>query len=1342
MKISTYKLLTFLSCLTLTHCCLYGQQLNWKELKETDGLPSNYIYDIVEDSIGHLWLGTKNGISLFDGFRTKSFPDQTDSVSSYPIFSIYPMPNGKFWLGTQQGLKIFNPLTKQFESSHLQFSGPNEDFIHLSNGQVLASNAKAIYRIKDFDSSHATMDTFDLSYYKNLSNVPVIANEFFEDSQGFVYIAIFGFGTIKGKASDLGNWDKFQRIQPAKNGDFSRCLSVKRYADGSIIFNYIGEGLYFYNALNNQFQPIEGYAQNGPDYERVQTLTIVGKRLITSKIIKGLSWKSLDQPSATPKAIPINNLPNFNLIEHHITKIHISSSVIFLATLGDGLKYAKLDNPGLQTYTLADKLDPLTPIYTLGYHQNHIWAGTSGKGIIRINLDQNQNLDKAEYWSALYGNHINTDSIAEIHFSTKDELWIATAQGLHYFDANTVAKLHTANNDVIPKVYQKTDDLGSLSSNVVNDIFEYEDGSIFLATQSGLNRFNPTSDNFTNHQNSLEPLYSKSSPIFYADYLAPSIFLTSSDKVQDIIDGELVSSYREIFSKKNVTILHTTRENKNTVWLGTNAGLFKFDIPSRKIVPFKNSSFFDVKINSIIYSDNKLWMGSSKGILMYDLENGNYKQYDVPLEKGWPFFHYGSICHDSLGNIYFGTNRGVVQIKPKVLESQYLPIDKQYITINHIRNLTENQVVPFSLGDKLHFNQHDLIEIEVSIPIHYLTDHAQLEYSLNEDGDWIPLDRQDPKIFIHQLSAGTYQFSIRRKAYANTQLQSITIPIEIQKPVWLRWWAITLYAFMSLVLIFIYISYALKQADLRQHLKIERLERLNQQMIANSKFEFVSHISHEFRTPLTLILNDIDSLRAKRSSNSQVIIETIEKNTIRLKNLVNELMDLKKLEKGALQLSVSQHDLISFVRDNVLLFDEIASKYHISLSFDTELIELPLWFNMGQMEKVLYNLVSNALKFTDPNGAIQVSVSTYQRDTQTTCACIKVRDTGCGIASNHLDQIFDNEFQTLPKDSKNFQSSGIGLFVTKKLVELHQGIISVSSETGKGTEFIIELLLGNDHFETHQLLVDSSSLSKSNYTKDSIDKAIHNSKPSHTVLVVEDDTSLREMLQAKLSATYKLLVAKDGLEGIEIAKRSVPDLIITDLAMPKKNGFSLIRELKQYETTHDIPIIVLTAFTEEDKQIKSLNLGVNGYLHKPFNSRLLLSMSHNLIQAREAVQTALKDIAGTDIIYQLPDSDLIKSAIKIVQANLSNPDFSVDDLAQRMKLSRSHLYTKFSELTDYSPKEFIHIMRVRQGAKFLKKGEFKINEIAMIVGYFTVKSFRKHFKAYYGISPSEYLKNQ
>ena len=758
-----------------------------------------------------------------------------------------------------------------------------------------------------------------------------------------------------------------------------------------------------------------------------------------------------------------------------------------------------------------------------------------------------------------------------------------------------------------------------------------------------------------------------------------------------------------------------------------------------------------------------------KGDLLL-ITNQGFSQFDYPQKK---FYNYGTengfpltavnenalfVTHD--GEVFLGGIQGMISFWEKKLHftpKSYsiilsrLLVNGKEITAGDDTGILE-QSIAYTPEISLKADQ-SMFSIEYATSNFIPANRNEIVYRLEGFSDeWNHTDRKKTLITYTNLNTRKYTLVIKSDGDG---IEEARLLIRVLPPWYETWWAYLIYTICTVSLLWYLIQNYNSRIKLRESLKyekkhIEDLEALNQ-----SKLRFFTNISHEFRTPLTLIVGQVETLLQVQTFTPNIYhkILGIYKNSLQLRELITELLDFRKQEQGHMKIKVSRHNLVNFLYENYLLFLEYASSKQINFKFNKQSDDIEVWYDQKQMQKVVNNLLSNALKHTKAEDTISINVS--QEDKY---VIIEIKDTGTGIAAAEIDKIFDRFYQTERLDSLNTGAgTGIGLALTKGIIELHHGTIRVESEPGKGSRFIITLKSGNQHFTEEQIIRDNTDTNiqqqpetivptveilPDSEWKEEDNKRIEDAK----MLIVEDNESIKQMLAGIFETFYQVTTASDGVEALDIIQKDMPSIILSDVVMPRMSGTELCKQIKTDFNTCHIPVVLLTARTAVEHNIEGLKIGADDYITKPFNTNLLISRCNNLVNSRRLLQEKFskQPQAFAQMLATNPmDKEMLDRAMAIIEQHLDNTDFNVNIFAREMGMARTNLFTKLKAVTGQTPNDFILSIRLKKGAVMLRNNpELNITEISDRIGFSSSRYFSKCFKEIYHVSPLAYRKGE
>ena len=811
------------------------------------------------------------------------------------------------------------------------------------------------------------------------------------------------------------------------------------------------------------------------------------------------------------------------------------------------------------------------------------------------------------------------------------------------------------------------------------------------------------------------------------------------------------------------------KDSTGNIWLGThNEGLIKVfgqRMPGMEENEYKMKSFTTSQglagdqIMSIL-PDGKgnLWMGTRNGLSRFNMLSETftnyYKRHGLPVN----LFTSESAANGKDGEMFFGTINGLISFFPDSIKiNQYrAPVIITDIKI-HNQTLEPGQnsellnLISYTDNLELNYNQ-DNLSFEFAMLNYDNPELNQYKYKLEGfNDDWIYTGNRT-KVDFTNLDPDKYTFRVL--ASNNDGIwneKEASIQITIHPPPWRTLWAYILYGFILIGIIQLYRRYLLNRTKLRAAVEIERLEKEKVEELDQMRSRFFTNISHEFRTPLTLIQGPVEGLLKKKGQEVTIkrdVLGIIHRNAQRLHMLINQLLDISKLETGKVKLLVSEGELDKFVRRIVLSFLSLAESRHIKYEYDIPEIPGRIYLDQDKLEKIVTNIISNALKFTPPGGEIMVKLNyTLMVDQDAPeFVEISIKDSGKGIPQDQIDKIFDRFHQLASSDTRAYEGTGIGLSLARELVKIYRGEIKVESELGKGSVFTIVLPVAREQFKEDEIILperaeptESGSIAEARaaYPSD-------NDAEQPVILIVEDHADLRHYISTNLKDDFRILEAQNGREGLTKAVEEIPDLIITDLMMPEMDGMELCNRIRDDQRTDHIPLIMLTAKADKESKLEGFTIGADEYLIKPFDAdELRVRVSNLILQRRKLRERYQREFMKNDpFTKEIPDldDDFFSRVVGCIKEHLGDTDFSVELLGSEIGFSRSQLYRKILSLTGFVPNELIRNLRLKQAARMFQEGHSNITRVLYTVGFNSPSHFSRQFHSFFGMNPSEYIK--
>ncbi len=956
-------------------------------------------------------------------------------------------------------------------------------------------------------------------------------------------------------------------------------------------------------------------------------------------------------------------------------------------------------------------------------HSGNIWIGTNKGGLQKYNLNRNDFRNFRH--SANDPNSIANNDIRNILSDDMGNIWVSTfGKGLSYFQPDQ-GKFNTINTDV-PEC--------NIGSNWIMTFIQNNKGEMLIGYTNGLQKYSRKQKRFEN---------------------------IISDSLQ-----------RKL---KMWDINYFYHDSENILWIGTTNGLYVHDANEYHMKNItKDHGLPDNTIKSIIEdSDGNIWVGTNYGLAKINRESWNKGELVISnyyTSDGLPSnnFQPSSCFRDKEGTLYFGTSLGLVFFNPRLIVTN--PV-KPRILISGIK-LFEETLLPnkspyliksISYTDKIILPYHQNFLTIQYVALNYVHgDKNQYAYFMNGiDKEWVYAGNQR-EVSYKNLPPGEYVFYV--KASNNDGIWNETpakLVIIIKPPLWLTTFAKIIYGLLIIFIIFFFRQRLLTREREKREQELKKAENEKQIEISNLKMKFFTNIAHEFRTPLTLITAPLENILG-HSSDERVRSQAklIQKNTQRLLRLVNQLMSLRRVQTGHLELQAKENDMIRFVQDIFNTFLYQADKKEITYRFTSDYNDLKTWFDQDKLDKILYNLISNAFKHTPAKGSIHIRICKALRNDFTSLPTedddrsvsefvrIDIEDSGIGIPQQAKEEIFTRFYST---DSLEGDGTGIGLAITKELVELHHGYIQVESEEGKGTLFSVFLPLGAGYLATTEIVSDEKVVKKatSQHADISQEESIeristyeYKDTEKMSVLIVEDDEDVSEFIRNEFKSEFNIYEAKNGKEAFDVVLKYYPDVIISDIMMPEMDGIEFCKQLKSDDRTNHLPVILLTARVNEESRLEGFEVGADAYIEKPFSPKLLKTRINNLLKSRQRMRERFGTFSlskSSPITGNPVDEKFLRKAIQVIEENLSDSNFSINHLCIEVGLSRSVLYSKIRSITNLSVNEFIRAIRLKKAVQYFQDGHTSVSDVAFMVGFKTLPHFSRCFSNEFRISPSEYI---
>lgn len=1348
---------------------VYGQ-LSFDHISISSGLSQSTVLSIYKDSRGYMWFGTRDCLNRYDGRSIKIYknnPKDTSSISTNDyIYSIYEDRSKNLWIGTQDGLNRYIPESDSFEriKYHPKEKNSISDRIVLSIHQ--AKDGKLFFGT---NYGLSILRTPKARNFKKLYQKDGLAGNIiyglFEDSKKRVWIGTTtGLSVLTFKNNKPYLKSYFHQKGNINSISGNSIKSIAEDAEGNIWIGTETSGLNKFiessqSFIRYQVKPLEKNSISSNNIRKIikdkkgnlWIATMTGLNILNTKDMKLTIYR---HDSENPNSLSDNSIKEI---------YEDDQGSIWLGTMFGGVN---VKHPNTIPFTVEKHSkyrnsisSDIISVITADKSGN-LWIGTEGQGL--------NYYDKAsQRYTQFLNNPLNTNSLGhntvkDIFADSRGNIWVGLFQGgLDLYNPQTGVFKHYNPDPNNPK---------ALSHGYVSSITEDKDGRLWVATSSkGINLFNRESETFSVYDTS------KNSKIKLSSSYIRKIFCDSKGNLWvGTAKGLNLIPYRStkaIYFLKNTAsksalqsshINDIMEDSKGRIWIGSHHGGLSLYVPENKsFITYSTES--GVGSNNIISiledKEGYLWVSTDRGLSKFDVQRKIFKNYTVADGLPANEFNYNSAFKDNNGKLYFGSYNGLVSFKPKEIEENKsipkvvfsgLKLFNKPVGINGTDGLLEKDI---SFTEEIVFSASQNIFTIDFLALSYINPERN-KYAYKLEGfekDWNYVST--PSATYTNLPPGKYDFLV--KASNNDGLwnpQASKLIIIIKPPLWKTWWAYLLYFMMASGLLFLVIRFFRRQARLETQLYYEHLNSQKIEELYQLKLDFFTRISHEIRTPLTLIFAPLENLikqtTAQEGVNKQIV--HIKNNAERLLRLITELLDFRKIETGNMKILVQQHNMVAFCQNVFNSFTSIAESRQIDFIFKSPQEQLPVFFDVNQMEKVLYNILSNAFKYTPDGGTIVLALAADENEVH-----ITVEDNGIGISLVDQKKIFTNFYQAKQSTHKK-EGWGIGLALSKNIVEQHHGSISLMSQpetehaTGK-TSFKVSLKKGQAHFTKEEFAQESDVLENQRVWLPEIDlypqpfveeEALSSQEKKYTILIVEDNDELRSFIRQSLDKYYHILESVNGLQAWELATEQLPDIIISDVNMPVMDGFELCSKLKQEERTSHIPVILLTAMAANMHQIGGLEAGADIYLTKPFSIQVLELSVKNLLAGREALKERYSKqvmLMPRKLELESPDEKFLNKLMKLVEDNLEDPEFNVSSLVVEIGMSQTVLYKKIKALTDLSITDFIKSVRLKRAAQLLEDNQLSIAEIAYSVGFNDRKYFSKEFKKQFGKSPSDYV---
>ena len=1295
-------------------------------------LSSSFVTQVYLDNDGFVWATTRNGINRYDGYQFRVFKRENEhdrSLASNYVNSMLQDRNGLFYFGmygalqTWDGNKFHNVamLDKDGTPGH---SYPN-CFLERSNGDVLVgTSGLGVLKFKNAQTAYqengplASIHTVNYMLEDRTKTLWIVTDNMglisydgkkvkrhFKENPNIVFAClcegtdgIIYVGTANNGVYRMQN-DTFVHIDETGNNSVSAL-----YCDheGMIVIGYDGKGVALYNPKSNEFT-------NNPFFSLEVDLTMAKVYSITEDK-SGNLWLGLLQKGIFMQPITFKG---FNYMGHKLGARNILGTACAVSVVLDSKQriWVGTDKDGLYCYDYNTKavkhLKENIPsvVMTLAEdHNGRIWLGSYREGMGWIDPVSFQ------YHSIPFLQDPNL-IVMDIAIAGDGTLWLATMK-------HGLIKMDSSDGHIIAQYKlkagaDKNRKMNCITNDYISQVNISPDGKrVYASTSMGLCCLDIAENSWT-----------KTFGMNCLNYSIP---------------------------------VRITREYDGKLWYGTNEGLYCYDLISHETKHYtRENGLADNGIATLERDpQGRLWIGTDHGLSCFNPKSNLWQNYfaDDGLQSNE--FSDGASFITSNGKLVMGGTAGISWFDSQQISQSNWEADVKLTSfaingqpVNRATRsgsyLVTDTAIIASNRFELSYNDNTF-SIQFSTLTYENPEHISYLYSINGE----PFNRLQPGVNILTLShlpQGTYRFRVKaERNNVETPIREFTVVIH--SPWYRSAWAYFFYALVIGLFAWQYLAY-------RRHKEQDKLRlqaHIHAEEMGEAKLRFFMNMSHEIRTPMTLIITPLLSLiKNDTDPNRKGVYETIRRNAERILSLINQMMDLRKIDKGQMQMRMRETNLVSFAKDIYNLFDNQAKAKQIKFLFNHDEEEIPVWIDRQNFDKVFMNVLSNAFKYTPTGGEIGIRITHNDES-----ATIAIYDNGECIPEDKINKIFDRFYQTPTSVNDRYVGTGIGLDLTRSLVELHHGTITVHN-LEKGCEFVINIPMGNTHLNPDEIFINDDNTEATTpelfFDEETEDETSNpmaemtDQNRKMTLVIAEDDEEIRNYLENELSNDYDVHTCTNGREALGEIIRTKPDLVLSDIMMPEMDGNTLCTRLKTNPSTNSIPVILLTAKSRDEDKLEGLETGADAYIVKPFNMDILrrtiinLINKHRLLRLKYERNDNLEEQVD-EIYLKSPDEKLLDRIMECINKNLNNSDLSVDMIADTVGISRVHLHRKMKDLTGQTPHDFIRNIRLKKAAQLLANQGMNVTEVMYACGFANSASFSTVFKKFYGMSPRDYMR--
>ena len=1320
-----------------------------------NGLPSNEVTEISMDGRGFVWCATNNGLSRFDGYEFVNFRSSYDNPSYFTSNTISDMAEAddKIWMVTPGGVELFDK--RNCSVRHVIDTLPGHPNIKcvlpVSDSCVFIGSDSGLFRYSDISGEIVKLPSGELSNVREL----------YPDSMGNVWIGTWNRGVFM--LTSGGNIEKIEA--GGLPGDLA-ATGFREDGKGNMFISTWGDGLYCLDGFYLGHDRVLNYALPKADYSSLTWNIIHGMDFDSSGNLwlgspGGLKIVSLEDDGFREIPYEIEGVGN---MFHEVMSVYRDDDgIMWLSDYGRGIvsvqQYGScIHEAGLKKFGLSS--NAVTAVHEID--DGVFLLGISGEGV----LCYDSRSDELRKYPAL--DRIDIDANAAVSFVDVPESG-SLFMAMRYYGVYQVFM-----QDGTPVLVKHYDTEKAGVRNAFTNVAVSDTGNVWVGTRAGLVLLKKDRAG----QYSVKEPAELNDVIGYADISALCVdgagdlwVGTAEDglyKVRfsggryDIVELKMYSwENKRLNSNKITTIFEDSGSGRGKrLWVGTyGGGLNLYDAAADEFRVVGDIQLFPSDVIASVAEDRKgnLWIATGNGFLCYDPESSSViRRFGAAGGLKNLSFIENSVWSDG-NDVVFGGYDGITLFNSDNMDD-YAEIASPNITDILLFNKSVfsfpeerraeimDGYPPYSSGITLGHRDRSL-SLKFSSSV-YDREVSMTRYSYRLEGledDWNYVEGSSRVVTYNNLDPGRYRFLVRAVAESGDWTDPASLDIVIRPSPWLTWWMKIIYASAGILAGICILMVVRNRLKLREAVKIEHIERLKSEELNNAKLMFFTNISHELFTPITIMSCALEKLMEKEDSDTS-LYRLIRANLERLFRMLQQILEFRKAESSNLKLKVSEIDITAFVRkicqDN---FAPLESERDIRLSFNAPDGTVTGYADPDKLDKILYNLLSNAYKYNRRGGSVHVEVRPVVPDNCVASVEISVRDTGCGMSEQVKNSLF-KRFYDGDYRRQNTVGTGIGLSLTKDLVTLHKGRIDVESKEGEGSEFKVVMPVDKSAYSPDE--IDSGTVGEAEgpgeeTVEGEVPEKSGDGVKNYTLLLVEDNAELLSVMKNMLQTKYKVLTAVDGSRAVDILEEKPVDVIVTDYVMPEMDGVELVRYVRSHVALSHLPVIMLSARSEAENRLEAYKVGIDMFVPKPFDTKLLRVQIDNLLENRNKLYERFRAGNVDEDVSPLVNTDLdrqfIEKVVKLVEERIAEPEFNIEAFNEAMNMSNSTLYRKIKGLTGMSPKELIRNIRFKYACRLLLEKTVNITDVAYMVGFSDAKYFSLSFKKKFGMTPSQYI---